>query len=798
MTQKEIQEESRDKSAFSLALAQKVLIACIAFLTFVTSYCMVTYTSGKSKSPAQSDQLAQSQPQNTPQAQAEPNIPAETPEPNATVQPALPIADAQPQIPLSIRLAEQLFEEELFPAAEDVYRKLKLAAPENRQGELVTDFLNFRIALCVEKQGDLEQASVLLGHAAISRSPILRVMATCSLSTIQTQRRQFLQARENAYKALALLPLVGFDRQWAIDTERKCRFLTAMSLTTYVLSLKNADHNIPPEMLTCEQFSDPLVALEPDKLAIMLEYGCEQLDAALLAPKVELLDGSNPVRSSVICNSASIEELLSRLVSKTTADVNWIADDENASTISASLRNRAVTLYTSAATTEQIAEIAAGAVGLLCEPDDQNDLRIFDPYRYESLSKNVSALTDHAISIWQTYTLKYYQDDRLSASHFALALLYKQQGNPDDAIAACKLVANSSTKSSYAPHALLLSSELKAELQNYAGAKNDLLELVEQYSDSPLCGKAALSLAITAEKAESYEDAQHYYRKMYNIENSKDTQAHAALGAARCFYQLGQYENAEKWVGIHLQIIGQQDIQKLHEAYYLLGKIHTAIGNSEKAWIAFQKTLLYPSSSQDYVQTITSLIEALLEENQCLRALSALDNIETWNFTEQQATQLLILKSKTLAQMGLPQSAASQLQNSISYTTDPQLKNIIAFEMAKCQIKSGQLENARKTLTNILTDAEPGDFCHRVALELAQVCFSLEEYDHSFSVCKQLLQMNANEKIKKAAKDVLLRTFEKRNEYDNAAKLLIGEDIDNKKENLEPEEQNTTAKLVER
>ena len=53
----------------------------------------------------------------------------------------------------------------------------------------------------------------------------------------------------------------------------------------------------------------------------------------------------------------------------------------------------------------------------------------------------------------------------------------------NDAIAEYKLVANRFSQISSAPYALMNSSQLKAEIHDYQGAREDLKQLIQQYPD---------------------------------------------------------------------------------------------------------------------------------------------------------------------------------------------------------------------------------------------------------------------------------------------------------------------------
>jgi len=121
------------------------------------------------------------------------------------------------------------------------------------------------------------------------------------------------------------------------------------------------------------------------------------------------------------------------------------------------LRQKPVSLYLPAATSQQIVLAAAGCAGLLaCTEGDpgRQKVTIYDPAAYSSLRQHISFLSQQAISLWQKFMLTFDSDRRLSNAHFLKGLLQSQIEMPIEAIAEYKLVANRFSQMSLAPFAL--------------------------------------------------------------------------------------------------------------------------------------------------------------------------------------------------------------------------------------------------------------------------------------------------------------------------------------------------------
>jgi tetratricopeptide (TPR) repeat protein len=689
--------------------------------------------------------------------------------------------------PLSLQLAEGYYTSKDYDKAYDAYERLRqnLAA---QNFELVRDFLQFRMALCLEKKADFDKANRLFKEVSESRSIALRAIANYHSSLLEMNSGQYLKARTRAYKAIALTGALAFDSEWALALERDCHFLVAEAVTRQVLSLCDADKELPQQLWSHPAEKEPLTGLNESELQKVLDFGIERLNSGLLAPQVQAAESSGTLsRWSVVCNGPGIGELMARFATNAALDVKWVRHTDAAGNLQQGAGwNRPVTLYLPAATTQQVAATVAGTAGLLAQVDDTNTITITDPAAYSSLSEHTRLLNEHAIWLWRKLLLTYSDDQRIPNVHFVLGILQGQKGQVAEAIAEYKLVANRYPHTPLVPFALLRSSRIKTDLRDYTGASGDLKQLIEQYPDNELIGQAHIDLAETTMKAGSYDRACSLYRKAYTLGSSTESKTIAAFGAGRCFYQMNDYESAVKWLTLYIEAVraqqhpaqtaakqGPQGGANLYTAYLLLGKANLALGNLQQACDALERTAKRAAASDEYLEAISSLVEAQIKQENFVAALGTIENIRAWPFSQEQVTRLLLLKSKVLRTIGLTDQAVTLLSDRAQYLTDQQLKANVILELARCNIAAKNFDLASAHLTEVLSMVEPGPVSQQASLELAYVCMKLGEHQQTISICKKLLDSSACEQIKQQASKILASVYSKQENYDKAALALL-------------------------
>jgi tetratricopeptide (TPR) repeat protein len=698
-----------------------------------------------------------------------------------------------PTEPISLEVAWNFYLQKDYDKAYAAYNQLRQSLPAGVKKELLGDFLQLKMAMCLKMAGNSDDTNRLLRTLSQSQSPAVRVLANYNLSLLEMSNKQYLKARTRAYRAIAVISAVDFDKDWALSVQSDCYFLVAESMTKNVLSLCHADKDLPVQLWDGAHLrgaenirqsnsteADPFAGLDETQLWSFLNSGSERLKEGLLGPQIKKLEYEGaPPRWSIVASGPSIEELLARFAAKAGFDISWVYEEtqDSVDTMSA-IRKRAVSLYLSAETTQEAIDVAAGHVGLLALLDENGLAKISNPVDYSSLSEHVHLLIQSSISLWRRFLITFHDDQRVPNAHFALGLLHAQEDQVTNAIAEYKLTANHFSQASLAPYALLNSSKLKANLHDYSGAREDLTQLVEQYPDTEFYGQACLNLADATKQAGHLNEAERLYHKVYNLGLSPELQRASALGAGRCSYEAQDHEAAAKWLTRCLELAGDRSETDLYLAYFLLGKTNLELGKLQQACTAFQLALEGPTGSltrEKYVEAVSALVETQIQLGHFVEALALLESVHPWQFSKKESMEILLLKSRVLRFMGLPDKAISAFGDIAEYMPDSQLKTRVSFELVKCYIAQGDLEFAHNRLTEILISAAPGPLAHEVALKLAEVCLRLDQASQTVSVCLQLLDSDLSEEVKQKTLKALATAYNRQKKFDSAALALLGQ-----------------------
>jgi len=728
---------------------------------------------------------------------------------------------------LSLRTAEILYKQGDFKKAYDVFDQLRRNLTADPEDDPLRDFLQLKMAFCLNKAG----AETDLFRAVLqSRFPIIRIIINYYQCIDLIRKKQYLKAQTKAYQTIALIDAVdwsaldeksdeldqprwpaprlrgdklapaqaggGFDpvqgSALASQLARDCYFLAVECLTKEVLSLRDADKDLPSKLWNHNLEFDPIVNLSDAQLQRFLSSGSKQLNKAVLAPYIQSIGTHSKVqdrnfipRWEISCCSASIGELLARFAANADFDINWTCD------FTEGLRNRPVKLYMSGVTAQQFITVAAGCAGLLARFDNEGTVEIFDPFDYASLSEHIALISRQAVSLWQQFILTFGDDERIANAHFAKGLLQEQQGHINEAVAEYKLMVNRYYRSSLAPFALLKSSKLKVGLHDYFGAREDLKQIVEQYPHSGLYDQACLYLAETSMNAGLLQEAAQLYRKVYNMSLSLESQRASILGAGKCFYEDKDYENADKWLTRYINSFDSaQDSfaenrtnQDFYSACFLLGKANLALGKYEQACQAFQYTLAGQLPMQQYLETVLALVKTHIQasasstepQRHLVEAFKLLESTRSRQFSQEESIGILLLRASVLRSMGLFDEAVTILGDTAQYLHASQLKAEILFEQSKCLIAKGDLASARKNLTEILVFVEPGPLAYEIMYELADLCLKLNENTQVISISLQILNSEAEDTLKQKTSELLATAYTRQKDYDKAALVLLGQ-----------------------
>ena len=690
-------------------------------------------------------------------------------------QPELAAEDSAQQQPVSLKIAQTFYLNEKYPQAFEVYQKLYEAISVNPKEELMTDFLRLQMALCLERTADYNQAAIELRTILNSSSPVVRAIAYYHCGLLEIQKEQYLNARTKAYQAIAMLDAVDFNRDWSLSVKRDCYFLAAQALTREVLGLCNADKDLPQNLWGVLSAADDLfINLDEEHIRTLLEAGSQQFKSASLSPQIQRFDNQDGSKTyNVICNGASIEELMTRFAADYKVDLRW---DMNPAERGAC--KQLVYLRMVSATPRQFVTVAAGCTGLLSKMDVKGSLVVYNPSIYSDNSEHIAVLSDEAISLWQEFILKFPDDMRLASVHFAMGLLYTPAQQFSEAIAEYKLVANRFSHSSLAPCALLNSSKIKNSLLNYVGGYEDLRQLVEQFPDSEIASNAYLYYADTAGKANYLEESVRIFIKVYNLALSPESQLVAARGAGINSYNLAEYELAEKWLQQYVTLAAGVPSNELYSAYIYLGKTYLALKKTDVACTTFQYALSgVPAylSKDEYIESLPVFVDVYIQQGNFARALDLLQHADSPDLTQKESVDILLLKSKALRSMGLLDNALAVIGDRAEYIPDAQLKAEVLFEQSECYFEKGDLEFAQKLLSDVLVLAKPGPLLYETALKLGNVCLKRDQSSQAISVCRQLLELKPSEQVKSRALELLAAAYKQNENYDGATLALLGQ-----------------------
>lgn len=694
----------------------------------------------------------------------------------AQPEPADPAESSIPSPePLSLQLAGRLYQNRGYEHAFVAYDKLHRRLSGTNENQPLRDFLLLRMALCSSKSGDVAQADNLFRTVSLSRLPILRALARYYQGTMLIERKRYLEAAGRAYQTIGLIGVAEIDDKWVQAVQQQCWFLVCEAVSRNLLTLSDADAGLPSELWSRHPDIDPFVDMDEAQLRVFLASGSEKLDEAALSPQIRPATGKNATgRWVVVCNGASIEELLSRFASNAGLNVRWM-DNGKTGPAEENVRKRPVYLYLSSVTAQQAVSVAAGGVGLTARLDDRsNNIDVLDPTTYSSLSDHTRLLTEESISLWQRFLLTAETDQRAPNGHFTLGLLQTLQGQLDEAIGEFKLVANRFPKHGLAPRSLLESGKLKVRLRDYVGAHADLKQLVEVYTGTDLADTAYLHLADATMKAGKFEEAAGLYQRVYNLGLSIESQTVSSLGAGRCAYEAGDFEQTAQWLNRYISLVRDQSQPEFHAACLLLGKAYLALKKPQQAHVALRLALRGDLSRQQYVETVGVLVRASIEQGQLVEALQMLEGTNGWQLSQQESIELLLLRAQVLRSIGLTDKAASLLQEKGQFLPSPDLKGRVALELAACQISNGAIESARKTLSDAFAMAEPGPQAQRIGRELARTCLRLGQVGQAISVCSQLLE-RGTAADRPAVLDLLAEAYRKQGQYDRAMAVMLNQ-----------------------
>jgi len=678
--------------------------------------------------------------------------------------------------PASRQGAELHFSKMEFDQAMAVFQRLRQRLSPSPENEAARDFLAWRMALCAKGQGHTDQAITLLRPAASSRYPVVRALARYHLGTAAVQQQKYLEGASEAHQALAVADALEGCVPWIGGFKRDCRFLIAKAVTLEALSLREApDQGLASEW-SVPSSPDPWGQLDDESWLQVLQSGAQAFNEATLGPRIEAVKGpqGRDDRWKVICNGASLEEVLLRFSALAGVDVAWsCATAAGSSAVDSLARRRPLFIYLIGATPQEVLMQTAGVARLFVRMGPSGSVTLVDPFNYRSLGEHIADLRQEAMSLWVQFRLISDDQDVGPISHCALGLLYEHNDQPTEAISEYSLLANRFPRSSLAPQSLLRSSRLRTGLRDYAGARQDLGQLVEQYPEAGVPNQALLALAEVTVKVGMLDEAVRLYTRAFHSEGSLESRRTAALGACRCLYQQREYEQTLRWLTRYLDMPATTRDSEACEVDVLLGKTYLALGRFAAAAEVLERALEGPLERLNYMGALSALVQARIGGDDPVGALNALDREHPRSLTRKEHVDLSILKAQVLRSMGLVERAVGLLEQGLGSVTDPDQKVAMFFQLAQCHQDLGQWATARGYLSDILMVVEPGPLALQACLDLASVSLRLGQPDQAIALCRQVLGASPPDPIRQKASDLLAAAYVDHRDYDQAAKSLL-------------------------
>ncbi len=677
----------------------------------------------------------------------------------------------------SLYLAEELFNSKKFKDAQYVYTKLLANFPPDLSKGTIKDYLNFRIAQCAEAQGKADEAYEKYRSLLNSESPVIKTAVNYRLSIYQMQRRNYNKARTRAYSAKALYRALNLKKEMQQEFRENCDFLITSSLTKQILALNDADQDMPVKFWINPGEFRIFKSVTSDNISKKIETGIDKVRHAFLGPKIEKLNTIGDIDYyKTVSNQASIEEILARLSAKTNKELIWQfgKNDERPQS------KRTVSVFMPKADEKDIADVSAGAAGLMAILENDQRIKVYNPLNYESLTEHLKILTKKAISSLHRFMVSYPESEKIAKINFALGLLYDQNGKDMEAVARYHMIAKKYHRNDLAPYALLNSSKIKAKIKDHKGAEEDLRILVEQYPDIDIAGRATLNLAEESKNAGMHNEAARLFKKVYFLESSKEMQKRSSYGAGVSFYELQKYDKACNWLGKYLKIAEDNTEQDFYNANFIMGKCFMELGKPAKACRVFEKAMNGNLAKDEYFKTLVELVNSNIQRNDFLKAWDTLQSVNNTGFSIQKTVGLVCLKARVLRKMGLNEKAVFMIKEKEDYVNNYSLKGYLLYQKALCLFESAMVEEGEKILDELFNRLERSDLRYDTGIKLAELNLEKENSEKTETICKNILDGHLAEDQKIKALKLLARSYKKQKMFDKAAVTILK--IDSSKE----------------
>jgi len=668
-----------------------------------------------------------------------------------------PVAEA-----FSLRLEEEAYAAGRYRDAAVQCDRLLAATRGNPRDELLGDFFRLRRAQCRKWLGDMEDARDGFLTVSESPSPVVRGVALLELAQLSLADRQYLTARTQAYRALAAFGAITGARA----LEDTCDFLTAEALTRKALAFYGADDVLPePDVAP----PDPLASL-PGERAIRSALAAGQQrfqDAAtgLRADRTAPPRGGLP-RWSITSVGAPLEEILHRIVGPSDVAVTWASAEAPA-------RRRAVLMAVRDVSAPRAIEVACGAAGLVARLSG-TEVLVHDPRAIRSTPVLQSLVAKEAESMWRRRLLDNRAAHRHAWAHFALGLLHEHGGQTASAMAEFNLLTRRYADSPLAPRAQLRSAGMRIGLRDYAGAREQLLDLLNRHPNFPDSDLVYLRLGESTLQAGLHEKAITTFRKLYYWELSRPSQIGAAFGAGKAYHLLGRHEDAVAWMTRYRQVSHGTGDAHAPEAEFLLARSLLTLGETEKAETALRRALTLEPAQPLRADATMALADILAQAEEFAEALALLHRVEAEGAPADRIDSAVLDEARLLQDMGLVQRALHRLKDRRPKTAGAQAAVEMEIEIARCAVALDRPDDARRLLEGAAAHLDPGPLARRVSAELAEVHLALGRIREAANFARSVLAEDPEPAVRRQALQTLGKAYLARRDYDRAAIAFAG------------------------
>jgi len=648
--------------------------------------------------------------------------------------------------------AEALRQAEKFPEAFMQFSGLA----DRESSPAVRSLLIYRQGQCLLALRRQSEARRQFLAACESPSETVRALARLQVANLDAAQRLGLEARRWAYEALSA------DTSCRPEgLEHACDLVIARSMVDQALMLCNSSDSAYSG--PCDA-TDPFAGKGPDDVRKMLLASCRQPSPSALDVAIPVLDASRPGKLEVQCSRAPLEDFLGRLASATGMATRWDP------AVPAEVRRRSVSLRGELTGPMRAAELACGQAGLIARFTGE-EVVVCDPGSLATEAQRRELLCQEAFSAWRRLLLRNPAPATAAPGHLLLGTLYEAMDQTASALSEYRYIPQAYPHEEAAAEALLRCGRLRMTLQDYSGARTDLLAMLDSFPDHPQVAEVYLSLAECELQIGNAVRACQLYMRLYDLGVSAESRQAASFGAGKCLLSLNRPAEAASWIERYLSTDQGTDAHGRAQARSLLARCRTAMGQPGRAIGELQKALSYDMPEPDRVELLLELGEAMADGQECGRALVVIGSIKAEDLKGEQLFRYVTTSARLLQRSGLDDKAAGLLRRQMDKTTDPANWARLGVELARCRMTAGDREEARLLLADAVGKLPAGPQARYAVCELAEVCLAGKQYEQAMAVARQLV--TADEKdIRARANKVLAEAHLARKEYQQAAEFL--------------------------